>query len=121
FVGSNVPFVKSTAQTTGATPIENIERQDIGITLKVKPQISESDFVKLNIFQEISSIAPTQLDKAKDIITFKRTAKTVVVVRDKQNVVIGGLMQENLQDVENKVPILGDIPLLGWLFKKRQE
>lgn len=121
FVGSNVPFVKSTAQTTGATPIENIERQDIGITLKVKPQISESDFVKLNIFQEISSIAPTQLDKAKDIITFKRTAKTVVVVHDTQNVVIGGLMQENIQEVENKVPLLGDIPLLGWLFKNKSK
>ncbi|MBI5637256.1 MAG: type II secretion system secretin GspD [Nitrospinae bacterium] len=121
FVGSNVPFVKSTAQTTGATPIENIERQDIGITLKVKPQISESDFVKLHIFQEISSIAPTQLDKAKDIITFKRNAKTVVVVHDQQNVVIGGLMQENIQDVENKVPLLGDIPLLGWLFKSKSK
>ncbi len=121
FVGSNVPFVKSTAQTTGATPIENIERQDIGITLKVKPQISESDFVKLNIFQEISSIAPTQLDKAKDIITFKRNAKTVVVVKDSQNVVIGGLMQENIQEVENKVPLLGDIPLLGWLFKTKSK
>ncbi len=119
FVGSNVPFVKSTAQTTGATPIENIERQDIGITLRVKPQISESDFVKLNIFQEISSIAPTQLDKAKDIITFKRNAKTVVVVKDSQNVVIGGLMQENIQEVENKVPLLGDIPLFGWLFKSK--
>ncbi len=121
FVGSNVPFVKSTAQTTGATPIENIERQDIGITLKVKPQISESDFVKLNIFQEISSIAPTQLDKAKDIITFKRNAKTVVVVHDSQNVVIGGLMQENIQEVDNKVPLLGDIPLIGWLFKTKSK
>ena len=121
FVGSNVPFVQSVAQTTGATPIENIQRQDIGITLKVKPQISESDFVKLNIFQEISSIAPTQLDKAKDIITNKRNAKTVVVVKDTQNVVIGGLMQENIQEIENKVPLLGDIPLIGWLFKNKSK
>ena len=119
FVGSNVPFVQSTAQTTGGLPIENIQRQDIGITLKVTPQISETDFVKLHISQEISSIAPTQLDKAKDIITFKRSAKTTVVVPDSQNVVIGGLMQENMQEVENKVPLLGDIPLLGWLFKSR--
>ncbi|TBR20925.1 MAG: hypothetical protein EPO63_09215, partial [Candidatus Nitrosotenuis sp.] len=71
--------------------------------------------------QEISSIAPTQLDKAKDIITFKRNAKTVVVVKDTQNVVIGGLMQENIQEVDNKVPLLGDIPLLGWLFKNKSK
>lgn len=117
FVGSNVPFVKSTAQTTGATPIENIERQDIGITLRVKPQINENDYVRLNLFQEISSISPAQLDKAKDIITNKRTAKTVLLVRDNQNIVIGGLIQDDVQDIESKVPLLGDLPLIGWLFK----
>ncbi|MBI5179340.1 MAG: type II secretion system secretin GspD [Nitrospinae bacterium] len=121
FVGQNVPFLKSSAQTTGGTPVVNVDRQDIGTVMKITPQINENNQVRLKIYQETSSISPTQLDKAQDIITFKRTAETVVVVRDKQNIIIGGLISENLQDVENKVPLLGSIPLLGWLFKSKSK
>jgi len=121
FVGENVPFVKSSAQTTGATPITNIERQDVGITLKIKPQINANDFVRLNIYQEISSISQTQLEKASDIITFKRKAETTVTVKNNQNIIIGGLIRDDMQDSVSKVPLLGDIPIMGWLFKSKSK
>ncbi|VAX22958.1 General secretion pathway protein D [hydrothermal vent metagenome] len=123
-VAQNVPFVTGVSQNTGGSTLTSIERKNIGITLRIKPQISESDIVKLDVYQEISSISPTQLDKAQDLITFTRSVDTTVVVRDGQNIVIGGLIRDNLNDIERKVPFLGDIPLLGWLFKsqtKRKE
>ncbi len=120
FVGENVPFVKSSAQTTGATPITNIERKDVGITLRVKPQINEDNYVKLDIYQEISSINKVQLAKASDIITFERRAQTTVTVKNKQNIIIGGLIRDDSQENISKVPLLGDIPLLGWLFKSKE-
>jgi general secretion pathway protein D len=120
-VAQNVPFVTGQSQNTGGTTLTTIERRNIGITLRIKPQISESDAVKLSVYQEISSISPTQLDKAKDLITFTRSVDTTVVVSDGQNVVIGGLIRDDLNDVENKVPLLGDVPLLGWLFKYKSK
>ncbi len=117
FVGQNVPFLQSSAQTTGGTPIVNVQRQDIGTIMKLTPSISENKFVRLKLYTETSSISPTQLSKAQDIITFKRTAETVVVVKDSQNIIIGGLIQDTIQDVTNQVPFLGSIPLIGWLFK----
>jgi len=123
-VAQNVPFVTGVSQNTGGSTLTSIERKNIGITLRIKPQISESDIVKLDVYQEISSISPTQLDKATDLITFTRSVNTTVVVRDGQNIVIGGLIRDNLNDIERKVPFFGDIPLLGWLFKsqtKRKE
>ncbi|MDH5637245.1 MAG: type II secretion system secretin GspD [Nitrospinota bacterium] len=120
-VAQNVPFVTSESQNTGGTTLTSIERKNIGITLKIKPQISESDVVKLEVYQEISSISPTQLEKARDLITFTRSVETTVVVSDGQNVVIGGLIRDDLNDVESKVPLLGDIPLLGWLFKYKSK
>lgn len=122
FVGENVPFVKSTAQTTGATPIVSIERLDIGVILRIKPQINESEIVRLEIYQEISNIraAPVGVE-ASDIITSKRSTKTVVTVKNHQNIIIGGLIRNDKQVSIQKVPILGDIPILGWLFKSREE
>jgi len=117
FVGENIPIIKSSAQTTGATPITNIERKDIGVELKIKPQINESDYVKLDITQKISSISAVQLDKASDIITQKREVTTTVTVKNNQNIIIGGLIRDDTQDSVSKVPLLGDIPILGWLFK----
>jgi len=116
-VAQNVPFVTGQSQNTGGTTLTTIERKNIGLTLRLTPQISESDDVRLSVYQEISSISPAQLEKAKDLITFTRSVKTTVVVHDKQNIVIGGLIRDDLNDVETKVPLLGDIPLLGWLFK----
>jgi len=122
FVGENVPFIKTTSITAGGQPIENIERKDIGIKLRIKPQINESDYVKLDIYQEISSVRPAQVGiEARDIITAKRSTETSVTVKNKQNIIIGGLIKEDLQDTVNKVPILGDIPILGWLFKSKSK
>lgn len=120
-VAQNVPFVTGQSQSSGGTTLTTIERKNIGITLRITPQISESDNVKLTVYQEISSISPTQLEKAKDLITFTRSVKTTVVVHDQQNIVLGGLIRDDLNDAEAKVPGLGDIPLFGWLFKSKRK
>jgi general secretion pathway protein D len=119
FVGENVPFVtSSTSYNTGVAQTSNIERKDTGITLKITPQISEGEYVKLDIYQEISAVKDA-LNKgaAADITTTKRSAKTSVVVKDNQTIVIGGLIQDSDTETITKVPFLGDIPGLGWLFK----
>jgi general secretion pathway protein D len=119
FVGENVPFITGTTQTgVGFAPTQSIDRKDTGITLKITPQISEGEYVKLDIYQEISAVKDA-LNKgaAADITTTKRSAKTSVVVKDKDTVVIGGLIQDQDTETVNKIPLLGDIPLLGWLFK----
>lgn len=117
-VGENVPFlskIEREAGTLSQPVLQSIERRDVGITLKIRPQISEGDYIKLDIYQEISAIAPTA-ENAADLITTKRSAKTSVVVKDKQTVVIGGLIQNRETKTVTKVPLLGDIPVLGWLF-----
>lgn len=118
-VGENVPFLSKLERdsTTVNQPIlQSIERKDVGITLRIKPQISEGDYIKLDIYQEISAIAPSPTG-ASDIVTTKRSAKTSVVVKDKQTVVIGGLIQDKETTNDTKVPLLGDIPFIGWLFR----
>jgi general secretion pathway protein D len=97
---------------------QSIERKDVGIDLKITPQITEGDYLKLDIYQEISAVTPNK-GQATDLVTTKRSAKTSVVVRDKDTVVIGGLIQDQDTETINKIPILGDIPLLGWLFKTK--
>lgn len=119
-VGQNVPFVTGSYANTGggttpANPFTTIQRQDVGLTLKIKPQINEGDAIKLDVTQEVSSIAASSA--ASDIITNKRSIKTSVMVDDGQIVVLGGLIQDDLLETEQKVPGLGDIPLLGWLFR----
>lgn len=119
-VGQNVPFLTGQYTNTGAVagatnPFQTIERQDIGIKLKVKPQINEGDAVKLSIEQEVSSVSNSSV--ASDLVTNKRTIKTTVIVENGNMVVLGGLTSEDLQQVSQKVPILGDIPLLGALFR----
>ena len=121
-VGENVPFIASRQQdiTTANTVLNNITRQDIGITLKITPQISEGDYIKMDIYQEISALVAGQ---SENILTSigptitKRSTKTSVVVQNKQTVVIGGLMQDRDEETTEKAPFLGDIPFLGWLFK----
>lgn len=119
-VGQNVPFVTGSFSSTGGTaapanPFQTIERKDVGLTLKIKPQINEGDAIKLDVTQEVSSLSSTSI--ASDIITNKRSIKTSVVVDDGQIVVLGGLIEDNLRESEQKVPGLGDIPILGWLFR----
>ena len=116
-VAQNVPFkVRSTATASGF-PVEEIERKDVGLTLRVTPQISEGDFVRLEIYQEISNVSATQIEGATDLVTNKRSTKTTVVVKDHQPVVLSGLIQDSVDDSVQKVPWLGDIPLMGNLFK----
>jgi general secretion pathway protein D len=120
-VGENVPFVVSQTQsaTTGGVPTYNIDRKDVGITLKLTPQITSDDNVRLDIYQEISDIITTAGINPNLLgpSTSKRSASTTVVVKDRQTMVIGGLIRDNVTSSTSKVPFLGDIPLLGWLFK----
>lgn len=123
-VGENVPFItkREADPTRTASVFSTIERKDVGITLKLTPQITEGDYVKMDIYQEISSVKQEQNPNIIISVgptTTKRATKTSVTVKDNQTVVIGGLMQEREEDNITKVPILGDIPLLGWLFKSK--
>ncbi|NOZ88137.1 MAG: type II secretion system secretin GspD [Deltaproteobacteria bacterium] len=123
-VGKNVPFIMGFTGYGGAgrtggyysNPVVSIQRQDVALTLKLTPQINESDYVRLKVEQEV-----TELAKGGDVrtgpITSKRAAKTTVVVKDQQTVVLGGLMQDKVSEGSAKVPFLGDIPVIGWLFR----
>jgi general secretion pathway protein D len=114
-VGENVPFQGAATQSTFGTT-QSVERKDIGINLKIKPQISEGDYIRMDINQEISAVKNDK-GQAVDLVTTKRSAKTSIVVRDKETVVIGGLIQDSEDVNVSKVPFLGDIPGLGWFFK----
>jgi general secretion pathway protein D len=124
-VGQNVPFITgSFAQATGTTgavvnPFQTIERKDVGLTLKIKPQISDGGTIKLDIYQEISSVATTT--GASDLITRKRSVETKVVVDDGNTVVLGGLIEDTIQETQQAVPLLGRIPLLGALFRYKEQ
>lgn len=117
-VGQNVPFVSGeyTPNTGGGSnPFRTIERQDIGISLKVKPQINEGDAITLAIEQDISSVNSSV--EASDLVTNKRTIKTNVLVGNDEIIVLGGLVEDTYDNQDTRVPLLGDIPLLGRLFR----
>jgi len=126
-VGQNVPFVTGNYTTnTGSSttssvgnPFQTIQRDDVGIKLKVKPQINEGNSVKLEIAQEVSSVVPSANAATQGPTTNKRSIKTKVLVENGQVLVLGGLIDENLNENAQKVPLLGDIPLLGNLFRYR--
>ena len=118
-IGQNVPFITGQYAVTGAattpTPFQTIERRDVGLTLRIRPQISEGGAVRLQIFQEVSSIQDST--NAAGVITNKRSVESTVLVNDGQIVVIGGLIQDTLTDGIEKVPVLGDLPGIGGLFQ----
>jgi general secretion pathway protein D len=123
-VGENVPFISKRERdvTTTSTVLNSIERQDVGITLRLTPQITEGDYVKLDIYQEISDIKGNESENILTTVgptTTKRSTKTSVLVKDGRTVVIGGLMKESDEETVTKMPLLGDIPVLGWLFKSK--
>ncbi len=120
-VGQNVPFVTGQYTNNNTTngsvnPFQTVERKDVGLTLKVKPQISETGTVKLTIFQEVSSIDYTKSSSA-GLITNKRSIESNVLVDDGSIIVLGGLLSDEYSGASSQVPALGDIPVIGWLFK----
>jgi len=122
-VGQNVPFVTGSFTSTGAAagsvdPFQTIQREDVGITLKIKPQINEGNAMVMQVEQEVSSISSS--GQASDIITDKRSIKTNILAEDGQVIVLGGLIEDRVRESEQKVPFLGDLPLLGYLFRAKQ-
>ena len=121
-IGQNVPFVTgSFTNTAGAAgtvnPFQTIERKDVGLTLRVKPQISENGTVKLAIFQEVSTVQASSINSPTGLITNKRSIESNVLVEDGAIVVLGGLLQDEYSGNQEKVPVLGDVPLFGNLFR----
>ncbi len=121
-VGENVPFITGQTQNaiTGSQTLFNtVNRQDVGIKLTLTPQITSDDNVRLEVNQEISDVIASTLTNPAGPTTSKRSASTTVVVKDRQTMVIGGLIRDNVTSSTSKVPLLGDIPILGWLFKSK--
>jgi len=124
-IGQNVPFITgqyantTTPGSVGATvnPFQTIERRDVGLTLRVRPQISESGTIKMQIYQEVSSIDPKSENRPSGLITNKRSIESSVLVEDGAIVVLGGLLQDDSGDNQQRVPGLANLPLLGALFK----
>ncbi len=119
-VGQNVPFITgSFSQISQGTAVENpfqtIQRRDVGLTLRIKPQITEGSAIKMEIFQEVSNVALR--GEARDIVTNTRSLSTTIVAENNQMVVLGGLIQDDLSNNVQKVPLLGDVPILGQLFR----
>lgn len=122
-VAQEVPFITGSILTNNAdaTPYTSVERKDVGITLRVLPRINAGDTIRLEVQQEASSIATAQLSTATDIITNKRAINTTVLADDGQTIVLGGLINDDYNQTRSQVPILGDVPILGELFKSRRE
>lgn len=125
-VGQSVPFITGSYASTGTggtavpgNPFQTISREDVGLSLKIKPQINEGDTVRMEIAQEVSSIS-TSTTGAADIVTNKRAIKTTVMVDSGEILVLGGLIDDQLVENQQKVPGLGDIPMLGYLFSYKK-
>ncbi|HZR47386.1 MAG TPA: secretin N-terminal domain-containing protein [Candidatus Manganitrophaceae bacterium] len=118
-VAENIPFPGAQSQTVGGNVQTTIERKDVGIILRLTPQVLENDQVKLDLYQEISSVVDTSQSVGGVVLgptTNKRSANTSVIVHHAETAVIGGLIRDDIVVTERKIPLLGDIPLLGWLF-----
>ncbi|NRA43160.1 MAG: type II secretion system secretin GspD, partial [Pseudomonadales bacterium] len=122
-VGQEVPFVTGSYTSTGSSgsnpgdPFQTIERENVGITLKVTPHINDGDQITLDIMQEVSGLVGTSIEANTPIVTNERKIETSVSTADGETIILGGLMSDEIQESVSKVPLLGDIPLLGRLFK----
>jgi general secretion pathway protein D len=119
-IGQNVPFVTGSyaAAAAGTTnPFTTIERKDVGLTLRVRPQISENGTIKMQVYQEVSNVDAKSVGSKDGLITNKRSIETNVLVNDGSIVVLGGLLQDDTSTSQEKVPGLGDIPVFGNLFR----
>jgi general secretion pathway protein D len=123
FVGQNVPLVTGSilTGTSSATPYTTIERKDVGITLRIIPRINAGEVVRLEVSQEASSIATGLNVQASDLITNTRAINTTVLADNGQTIVLGGLVSDDYMESKRQVPILGDIPIVGELFRSRKE
>lgn len=118
-VAENVPFITGTFTNDagGDNPFQTIERRDVGITLKVTPQISKGETLVLEINQEVSNISEQAVAGASDIVTTERRIITQVIAQNGEIIILGGLMQDQVTQSQQKIPLLGDIPYLGRLFR----
>lgn len=119
-VGSNVPFLTGTAQSSGGQTVQTVERRDIGVTLEFTPQILANAKIRLDVRQEISDLVPgasTEILTKIGPSTTKREATTSLIIDHEQTVVIGGLVKDNITKTTQGIPFLSDIPFIGWLFK----
>ena len=121
-VGEKIPFIGETTNTSTGTT-QQVQRQDVGVKLKISPQINRtSEYVKLKIEQEASDVVERTIQGMPNNVgpaTLQRSTKTTVIVKDQEMVSIGGLIRDKISESESKVPILGDIPILGWLFRNK--
>ncbi len=134
-VGQEVPFITgqyttnatttssdgTTSNAANVNPFQTIERKEVGLSLKITPQINDGGTIQLDIAQEISSVSPTTVAGAADLITDKRTIKAKVLVDDGQIIVLGGLIRNDEGDTYDRIPLLGDIPLIGQIFRKKSK
>ncbi len=121
-VGQNVPFVTgTTSSTSNSNPFTTIERQDIGTSLKVIPHIQNGKFIRLEVEQSTESVETTAVEGQSDLITNKRSIKTQILAENGEVIMLGGLIRDAVQETQSKVPFLGDIPILGWLFRSSSE
>jgi general secretion pathway protein D len=119
-VGENRPFLTRQDRSGGDVDYSNYEFKDVGITLNITPQINQQRFVRLKIFQELTKVSKQDEFETEGLLTtLKRTAKTTVIIKDGHTIVIGGLIEKIIDDTSYKVPFLGDIPILGWLFRSK--
>ena len=117
---SNLGLNPEACRSIWVNPFQTVERKDVGLTLRVKPQISENGTVKMNIFQEVSSVLSSTLKDPNGPTTNKRSIESSVLVDDGNIVVLGGLLSDEYGGNEDKVPLLGDLPVLGNLFKSER-
>ncbi|MBN2428951.1 MAG: type II secretion system secretin GspD [Deltaproteobacteria bacterium] len=121
-VGANVPVVTGTLTDTGSSGLaqsSTVERQDVALTLRFTPQITQGKLIRLEIYQELTDLVASTLESNNGPTWTKRLIKNTVLAEDSQTVVLGGLIGTNTQENISKVPLLGDIPVLGWLFKSK--
>ena len=121
-VGENVPYITSRQENQTLNDFSNYEYKDVGVTLKITPQINQENVVRLQVYVEVIKIKNEGVALATNTpTTFKRTAQTTVIIQDNNTLVIGGIIGDDVSDNLYKVPLLGDIPGLGWLFKTQSQ
>lgn len=121
-VGQNVPFRTGTESSSSTSnPFTTITREDVGVTLKVTPHIHDGKLLRLEVEQKSESVAEEAVSGQADLITNKRSIKTVILAEDGETIVLGGLMKDDFTTSESKVPLLGDIPFIGALFRSQKE